>query len=480
MKHKLHGALLLFLIVCFQGVYGEQYSIPEQSYLNIEPAFADKNQVIKKVKGKLVQMYTTGGWVHISITDAFKVSSKMLYYRAGLKISNENNNSAQQTTSAFQIDDRPLFIPVNSKILIDVIDLKTDTLVSRYIIKRPKLMPGIRFYRKEKSNAPFYVLPPTGRPEKLSMMPGKLDIGFAENAAFKGLEVEYVLIDEKTRRRQRGTSETGFGSLNLKANTVYELRFNYVTQNESVRSMYLFVKPYWYQSPKTYIALVVLLVTVGFVLMALLFKNKLKSSEKKQKKMEASAIRLQSLLNPHFTFNALSSIQGLINTDRIEEANQYLEEFSSLLRKTLAKSQHVFNSLDQELEMMRMYIRLEALRFNFSWNIEVAESLDLSAIEIPTLLLQPLIENAVKHGLQGLGDKAKLMITCKEGDEKDTFVITVKDNGTWVEGNGSGYGLSLTAERIRMINKLKKDQSITLEFNKLLGTEAIVTFHNWL
>src|SRR5690606_30741839 len=107
------------------------------------------------------------------------------------------------------------------------------------------------------------------------------------------------------------------------------------------------------------------------ILVLLLFNKRLRKnlskSKKEKSKLEESAIKLQSLLTPHFTFNALSSIQGLMNSGNIDDANKYLVEFSSLLRKSLSKSQLVFHSLNQELEMMEIYIRLEALRFNFNW-----------------------------------------------------------------------------------------------------------------
>jgi two-component system LytT family sensor kinase len=74
-----------------------------------------------------------------------------------------------------------------------------------------------------------------------------------------------------------------------------------------------------------------------------------------------------------------------------------------------------------------------------------------------------------------------LRIICREGEKKNTFVIVVKDNGTWLnKKTDSGYGLSLTAERILTINKLKEEQAIVLDFNKQSGTEAILTFHNWI
>ena len=109
-----------------------------------------------------------------------------------------------------------------------------------------------------------------------------------------------------------------------------------------------------------------------------------------------------------------------MNTDRIDDANYYLQEFSLLLRKTLAKSQSVYNSLDQELEMMKMYIRLEALRFGFVWNIEIDGEINISEIEIPTLLIQPLIENAIKHGLSNLEIREKIVV--EKGQKESTLL----------------------------------------------------------
>jgi len=231
----------------------------------------------------------------------------------------------------------------------------------------------------------------------------------------------------------------------------------------------------------TYAAILLVAAVLCILAVTYNFKRKIKISKGEQQKLEQAAIRLQSLLNPHFTFNALNTIQGLMNTNRIEEANHYLEEFSSLLRKTLSKSHHIYNNLDQELEMMRMYLDLEALRFNFAWNIEVDERINPSDIEIPTLLLQPIIENAIKHGLSRLGNKGQLLISCKLNEQNNNFIISVKDNGTWVDKNdNAGYGLSLTKERIQTINKLKTGQSIEFTFDTQIGTTAILTFRNWI
>ena len=231
----------------------------------------------------------------------------------------------------------------------------------------------------------------------------------------------------------------------------------------------------------TYTAILIVAAVICILAVTYNFKRKIKISKRAQQNLEQAAIRLQSLLNPHFTFNALSTIQGLMNTNRIEEANHYLEEFSSLLRKTLSKSHHIYNNLDQELEMMRMYLNLEALRFNFVWEIIIDEDINPVDIEIPTLLLQPIVENAIKHGLSRLGEEGKLLISCSKEKLNGNFSISIKDNGNWIEKiAGKGYGLSLTEQRISTINQLKAEQTIELTYNKQSGTTAILNFKNWI
>ena len=474
---KSYTLFILLLFVCIQGVYSQHNSTLENTYFRIVGAGLSPHQQKDAIKGKQTTAYTIGGFVNIYRTYTFDKPVNELYYRKYFK-GDEPKSELKKKAINFQGDATLAYLNPNQEFIVELLDQKMDTLVSRYVIKRLKLIPTIQL--KNKQTTSTWTFGAQARELKVSA-DENLTLGVVDPTDFKGLEVSYSLTNLKTKRTERKTSKNGFEPLKLTANTQYELRVNYALQPESVGIIYIQVKPYWYQSSSTYIIFFGVVVALAFLFVTLGLKKKINLSQRKQKRMEETAIRLQSLLNPHFTFNALSSIQGLMNTGRIDEANHYLQEFSSLLRQTLAKSKDVFNSLDQELEMMRMYMRLESLRFNFSWAIEIADSLNPSVIEIPTLLLQPLIENSIKHGLSGLGDKGNLLIVCKEGQKKDTFVIVVKDNGTWVDQeNSTGYGLSLTAERILTINKMKKEQAIALDFNRQNGTEAILTFHNWI
>nr|WP_294938269.1 histidine kinase [uncultured Flavobacterium sp.] len=469
--------LILLLVSCCRFLYGQVPNAKDKTYISIEVAFAPVSQLNETFKGDTVDVQISNGFFKVRPTTFFNESSTELYSQMHLK----ESGAGDIEKIVLKKDGTGLYILPNQEVRVDILQKKTDKLIKRHIIRRPILIPEITFYH-QKGNIPIpFKNSSSEHHDELSISPGdQLRIHLSEREDyFKGLETEITLRNLTTKKMLFETGKKDLTGLKLEANTEYELRYNYVFQKESVRTIYIHVKPHWYQSGVMYIFLLFLIVGIGFWMIAKFFRKKLRRSEKEQQKLEAAAIKLQTLLNPHFTFNALSSIQGLMNTDRVEKANHYLEEFSLLLRKTLAKNKDVFNDLDQELEMMRMYISLEALRFNFSWKIEVSSEIDPSEVEIPTMLLQPIIENAIRHGLSGLGEKGQILVVCKQ--EKDNLIIMVKDNGTWKDkSHSSGYGLSLTTERINTINKIKKDQNIILEFNRHSGTEVIFTFHNWL
>ncbi|RZK54688.1 MAG: hypothetical protein EOO91_15500 [Pedobacter sp.] len=459
--------LVLLFLLAAPHVQAQQ----ADDYLSFNPAGIEGNQIKIISQGKTVKVLATGGYVEIQVNKALKLAEGITF-RAYFK-----NKSVEK------IVDNPfeaaIYLAPGNDFYIDLLDIVSNNLIKRYILQRPKLVPRIEFYDEE--NHHFYTSKEDGKEGAFKLSPDKkIRLEISQRIGYEAMDVEYALRNLKTSRTQQGVAKYSIKDLSFEPNTYYELRLNYVDQRESTAVIYIRVKPYWYQTTTTYVSILVILAALGVLLLTKTFKRRINVSRKEQQKLEQAAIRLQSLLNPHFTFNALSSIQGLMNTNRIDEANQYLEEFSSLLRQTLATSQQVYITLDKELEMMRLYIKLEAFRFNFLWDIEIADELNLSEIEIPTLLLQPLIENAIKHGIGNLGEQGKLLITCKKVDQTDNFVIMIKDNGTWVDKTHNGYGLSLTAERIQTINKMKKDQSIVLNFNKVEGTEAILTFKNWL
>ncbi|WP_414844884.1 sensor histidine kinase [Chryseobacterium sp. IT-36CA2] len=415
-----------------------------------------------------------GGFAAISTTDLFKKSHiKTKFYFI-------ENDDEKEKQGFNQITDH-IFMNVGKGCIIELFDENTDRLLQRYKLQRVQSFPEIEIILKDtddfKSNSTGEVVAYKYSNIILSPNTNKIELRVANKDTLK---VKYQLINLKTKEKMYCGFLPTKEVFHVDSNIEYELRCNYVAQPESTMVKYINIRPQWYQSVIFYTLAFIVLSGIIFYIATLEFRNKINKSEAKQRKLEEAAIRLQSMLNPHFTFNALSTIQGLVNTERIDEANKYLEEFSILLRRSLSKSRDVFNRLDQELEMMRIYLNIESLRFEFKWEIIVLPTdLYTTEIEIPTLLLQPLIENAIKHGVSSLRQNGKIRIICLK--EKNDMIILIEDNGVWNDKVPfTGYGLAITRERIETINKMQKNQQILLSLEVTNGTQITLTFKNWI
>lgn len=197
--------------------------------------------------------------------------------------------------------------------------------------------------------------------------------------------------------------------------------------------------------------------------------------------VEMKALRAQ--MNPHFIFNSLGSIQHLIRRDLKKEALQYLSRFSQLLRQILDNSSNGMVSLKDEIELLRNYIELESLRFNgrFGYELTVSESLDIYNLEVPVLLIQPHIENAILHGLLPKKDAARLDIHF--ADDGDTITCTVRDNGIGRQKSAElksirgvthqSRGLSIVAERVNNLHGKKSDRQL-IQIDDIFDAEKTV------
>ncbi|MCE7041551.1 sensor histidine kinase [Dyadobacter sp. CY312] len=216
----------------------------------------------------------------------------------------------------------------------------------------------------------------------------------------------------------------------------------------------------------------ILVIVLGLVLFAN-WGNRLKKAREEARKVNLELQSIQSQLNPHFVFNALGSIQGLINQNEIERANSYLTDFSKLLRKSLNNNGKEMVPLSEELYVLDSYIKLERLRFDFIYNLLVDEKLQVTQVEIPSLLIQPLIENAIKHGISGLGNDGVLNLSFLR--EQSDLIIKIEDNGSGFDASEkkSGKGLELTRERIKLLNRQK--HKISMDLRSGVGKGTLIT-----
>ncbi|MCI2229369.1 histidine kinase [Polaribacter sp. MSW13] len=206
---------------------------------------------------------------------------------------------------------------------------------------------------------------------------------------------------------------------------------------------------------------------------------------------ELKLTSLLSQMNPHFIFNALNSIKLYIINNESKIAAHYLNKFSKLIRKILEASTSKEVSLQEELETMDLYMTIENIRFSneIDFNISVDENINLTAIKVPPLMLQPFLENALWHGLSSKKSDKKIMLSINKKD-KTHIQITIEDNGIGRERSAKikleksikrkSIGISLTKDRLtNFVTTLKNDFSITYEDlfdknKKAIGTKVIL------
>lgn len=322
-------------------------------------------------------------------------------------------------------------------------------------------------------------------PKKFIFEAGESNIIFYLNASIYAKEaLEYLLIrNRKTVVNWKSNDyDNDFIWLhNLKSGD-YTLQIRFSKQRHNASSYAFEIKPFWYQTNVFKISLVVLCVLLLLlIIIFILNRQKLIHEKKLTERLQLEQRVVRAQLNPHFTFNALSSIQSLMNQNKISEADYYFTAFSSLLRNSLRNSEKEMLPLQIELQTLEQYIKLEQLRFPFHYEITVAENINTSTTDIPSLLLQPLVENAIRHGVSSLQEKGNILVDIMK--EEKNLVINITDNGAGFNSQkeSKGYGLALTKERIRLLNKKFKEQKIQMVINSIAnGTTVNLSFIHYL
>jgi sensor histidine kinase YesM len=202
---------------------------------------------------------------------------------------------------------------------------------------------------------------------------------------------------------------------------------------------------------------------------------------------------LQSQMNPHFILNCLNSIQQFILTNDKAKANQYLTEFAALIRQTLELSQIQSTTVNEEISYLKRYLSMEKMRFGdtFEYTITQCNEQLTGHLQIPTLLLQPYVENSLRHGIRHKeNNKGNINIHFEKLNSN--LLCTITDNGigrkraaTFKSLQGIEYqsfGMSLTAKRIELLNKMKNTQikveiiDLLDDIGKGIGTKVIINF----
>ena len=212
----------------------------------------------------------------------------------------------------------------------------------------------------------------------------------------------------------------------------------------------------------------------------------------RQRRLANNLLALKSLrtqMNPHFIFNALNSVNSFIAQNDERTANRYLTDFSTLMRSVLVNSEEDFISLEKELELLNLYLKLEHSRFKdkFDYELIVDDRIEQDHFQIPPMLLQPYIENAVWHGLRYKKEKGFLKVALFKKDD-ETIIIEITDNGigrtksaalkTDHQKKQQSKGLNNIKQRIKILNEMYKDKVDVLIqdlYDDKTGTKVILT-----
>jgi tetratricopeptide (TPR) repeat protein len=204
---------------------------------------------------------------------------------------------------------------------------------------------------------------------------------------------------------------------------------------------------------------------IGFLLFrGSKLKDKRRISEMNRKISEITQANLRQQMNPHFIFNTLNSIQYYMYQHDKLATNNYLTKFSSLMRKVLDNSQHTSVPISDELSALNLYLELESIRFKdkFEYKIIIDDEIDPLMHKIPTMLIQPYVENSISHGLIPKEGKGYVNVDLKLNSEY--ILCTIEDNGIGRvaakernqkrENNHNSLGTQITKSRLDLVNEL--------------------------
>jgi hypothetical protein len=294
---------------------------------------------------------------------------------------------------------------------------------------------------------------------------------------FHDSTLEYRLLPADT-----GWHTTGhiLPLFNLRPDQQYTLEVRYAVQPESKQQYTFYTQPHWYQTTWAGLLCGIAFGLVVLLLLVYFYRRRLRRTRQRQSLLTLELQAIRSQLNPHFLFNALSNIQLFIHRQEVSRASEYLQQFSSLLRDTLQYTDKEQIPVAIELNVLENYIRLEQLRIPFRYHISIKD-LDIHTTDMPALLLQPLVENAVKHAVSLKQGEGQLDVSFT-GTGRD-LVVTIADNGNGYDtaAQHTGHGLRLVRERIRLLNLTQLHSSVDLQVQSNDGgTRITIRFHNWL
>ncbi|SDH49464.1 tetratricopeptide repeat-containing sensor histidine kinase [Winogradskyella thalassocola] len=227
---------------------------------------------------------------------------------------------------------------------------------------------------------------------------------------------------------------------------------------------------------------VIVFLVIVLILGTIIFFLRLRNEKSKSQNIEIEQKLLRSQMTPHFIFNSLSVLQGMILNKENKKAVFYLSKFSKLLRIILENSRDKIVLLDEELEAVNNYLELQNLEESqaFQYTILIDETIDSTLFKVPPMLIQPFIENAVEHAFKNQEDNRKIDIQLKYVNKK--LICTITDNGIGIDAekepkkqHKKSLATTITSERLKVLSKdFNMKGSISIEDRKKYNAQGTI------
>jgi ligand-binding sensor domain-containing protein/two-component sensor histidine kinase len=301
---------------------------------------------------------------------------------------------------------------------------------------------------------------------------------------------EYIVYEYRINKGH--WYELQIGSLPLTSlspgNYTIEIRTKHKTTNKvsAAKSITIIVlPPFWQRWWFMLLCMLIVALIAGSLISWRIKRIKQREKIRTQRYTRLLQLKQQAtnaLMSPHFIFNALNSIQHFINQSDALSANRFLTKFAKMIRTTMENSARLNIKLREEIELLELYLSLEALRLNgkLTYEVIVDEILDKERTLLPSILIQPYVENAVWHGIVPKGSPGKIIVEIKKQDN-NFLSITIQDDGVGIdlsaspkEGKHKSLGLKLNEDRLKMIEKLTGNKA-SLETRALYNDNGVKT-----
>mgnify|MGYP003664802530 CR=1 FL=1 len=248
------------------------------------------------------------------------------------------------------------------------------------------------------------------------------------DANFKNKDYQYKLEPLQSNWVKTSVNTVNFNNLQP-GNYVFNIRDKSVTKTINFRIKAMWWQTFWFKTLIVFLGVfLVALISVIYVKRSQFKKNQKIFDDKRLSELQLKALRSQ--MNPHFVFNSLAAIQYYINENDFEASEMYLVKFSKLVRQFFELSKENEISLRAETTLLKNYLEIEKLRFKekLNFQINIDNSLDIQNTTIPTMILQPIIENAINHGIFNKIDEGEVVVNFKS-ENNHTIIVEIIDDG---------------------------------------------------